>query len=93
MQDDLLLEMDRDAESTVIGQSANEVICLLGKDGAVLLEGGRVELLVRHLPAHAPVFAVVHGSEVPAEARSARREEASVHVRKQRLRERPHTAR
>ena len=69
---DSLLQMDRDAGPTVGGQPTDEVVRILSEDGAVIPERRRVELLVRHLPADAPVVAVVHGPEVPPKARSVR---------------------
>ena len=55
----VLLEMDREAIASSVCQAAEKVVRMPDEDRAVLLERGRVELVVGHLPAHAPVLAVV----------------------------------
>ena len=64
----LLLEMDGHASDGFFRQPRDEVVRVPREDGPILLDGRRVELVVRHFAASAPVLAVIHGSEAPSEA-------------------------
>ncbi len=60
--------MDGHASDGLVGQPKDQVARVSGEDRPVLLDGRRVELVVRHFAAGAPVLAVVHGAKCPSEA-------------------------
>ena len=64
--------MDGQTVAVLSSEVADELLRVLSENRAVLLEGGTVELVTRHLAAGAPVVVVVLGAEVPAEPRTAR---------------------
>ena len=64
--------MDGQTVAVLSSEAADELLRMLGENRAVLLEGGTVEFVTRHLAAGAPVVVVVLGAEVPAEPRTAR---------------------
>ena len=63
--------MDGQTVAVLSSEAADELLRVLSENRAVLLEGGTVELVTRHLAAGAPVVVVVLGAEVPAEASTA----------------------
>ena len=63
--------MDGQTVAVLSSEAADELLRMLGENRAVLLEGGTVEFVTRHLAAGAPVVVVVLGAEVPAEASTA----------------------